>query len=68
MWYTQKSEGDIISPAAGVRSSCELPGGSWDQTPGPLQEQQALPTIEHQGILKLALRTTVTTSSENQRQ
>lgn len=45
---------DIISPAAGVRSSCELPWGSWDQTPGPLQEQQVLLPIEHWGSPKVS--------------
>lgn len=28
-------------------NGCELPGGCWDSTPGPLQEQPVLVTAEH---------------------
>lgn len=31
----------VLNPA-GVRDSCELPSGCWEQNPDPLQKQQVL--------------------------
>ena len=33
-------------PGTGVIDSCELPCGSWELNPGPLEEQSVLLTIE----------------------
>lgn len=39
VWFPWRSEKSIRSSRTGLRDSCELPCGSWESNPVPLQEQ-----------------------------
>jgi hypothetical protein len=41
-WYLQRPEESVLFPGTGVTHRCELLGGCWNLTPGPLQEPWTL--------------------------
>jgi hypothetical protein len=45
-WYPQMPHEHVRPPGTGVADICEAPCGCWEWKQGPLQEQQALLTVE----------------------